>query len=166
MWNSRIYIRRPNPTRRPRNAGGDGGHSVSPRSGRLRLAGHGRPWCGLQSCAPVHYRSGRGSRAAAVPLGRRRLLLAQNGELYDYKRLRADLISRGARFRTKSDSELVLHLYPRFGLEDMLPHLRGEFAFALYDRETRSADAGTRPLRHQAAVLDRSRTVPWCSVPN
>jgi len=63
------------------------------------------------------------------------LLLAQNGELYDYKRLRADLVSRGARFRTKSDSELVLHLYPRFGLEDMLPHLRGEFAFALYDRK-------------------------------
>lgn len=63
------------------------------------------------------------------------LLLAQNGELYDYKRLRADLVSRGARFRTKSDSELVLHLYPRYGLEDMLPHLRGEFAFALYDRK-------------------------------
>lgn len=63
------------------------------------------------------------------------LLLAQNGELYDYKRLRADLVSRGARFRTKSDSELVLHLYPRLGLEDMLPHLRGEFAFALYDRK-------------------------------
>jgi asparagine synthase (glutamine-hydrolysing) len=62
------------------------------------------------------------------------LLLAQNGELYDYKRLRADLVSRGARFRTKSDSELVLHLYPRLGLEDMLPQLRGEFAFALYDR--------------------------------
>jgi hypothetical protein len=63
------------------------------------------------------------------------LLLAQNGELYDYKRLRADLVSRGARFRTKSDSELVLHLYPRYGLEDMLPQLRGEFAFALYDRK-------------------------------
>ena len=63
------------------------------------------------------------------------LMLAQNGELYDYKRLRADLVSRGARFRTKSDSELVLHLYPRSGLEEMLPHLRGEFAFALYDKK-------------------------------
>lgn len=63
------------------------------------------------------------------------LLLAQNGELYDYKRLRADLVSRGARFQTKSDSELVLHLYPRYGLEGMLPHLRGEFGFALYDRK-------------------------------
>lgn len=63
------------------------------------------------------------------------LLLAHNGEFYDYKRLRTDLTSRGARFATKSDSELVLHLYPRLGLEDMLPHLRGEFAFALYDKQ-------------------------------
>jgi len=62
------------------------------------------------------------------------LLLAHNGEFYDYKRIRADLTSRGAHFRSKSDSELVLHLYPRLGLEDMLPHLRGEFAFALYDK--------------------------------
>ena len=62
------------------------------------------------------------------------LLLAHNGEFYDYKRLRAELTLDGARFKTKSDSELILHLYPRFGLEDKLPHLRGEFAFALYDR--------------------------------
>lgn len=61
-------------------------------------------------------------------------MLAHNGEFYDYKRLRADLTSRGARFQTKSDSELVLHLYPRLGLEAMLPHLRGEFAFALFDK--------------------------------
>ncbi|KPK12174.1 MAG: asparagine synthase [Acidithiobacillales bacterium SG8_45] len=61
------------------------------------------------------------------------LLLAHNGEFYDYKRLRAELTLDGARFSTKSDSELVLHLYPRLGLEDALVHLRGEFAFALYD---------------------------------
>lgn len=63
------------------------------------------------------------------------LMLAMNGELYDYKRIRADLTSRGARFRTKSDSEMVLHLYPQKGLEDMLPYLRGEFGISLYDRE-------------------------------
>lgn len=62
------------------------------------------------------------------------LLLAHNGEFYDYKKLRANLALDGARFDTKSDSELVLHLYPRLGLEDMLVHLRGEFAFALYDK--------------------------------
>ncbi|MES9945369.1 MAG: asparagine synthase (glutamine-hydrolyzing) [Candidatus Thiodiazotropha sp.] len=64
-----------------------------------------------------------------------RLMLTKNGELYDYQRIRADLTARGARFQTKSDSEMVLHLYPRLGLDGMLPHLRGEFAFALYDQD-------------------------------
>lgn len=63
----------------------------------------------------------------------RKRMLAHNGEFYDFKRLRADLSSRGATFRTKSDSELVLHLFPRFGLERTLEALRGEFAFAMYD---------------------------------
>ena len=63
------------------------------------------------------------------------LLLAHNGEFYDYKRLRANLTLDGARFVTKSDSELILHLYPRYGLQGMLEHLRGEFAFALYDEK-------------------------------
>ena len=63
------------------------------------------------------------------------LLLAHNGEFYDYKRLRAEMTSTGARFRTKSDSELVLHLYPDVDLEEMLKHLRGEFAFSLYDKK-------------------------------
>ena len=62
------------------------------------------------------------------------LLLAHNGEFYDYKRIRAELASCGARFQTKSDSELVLHLYPRVGLDEMLKDLRGEFAFSLYDK--------------------------------
>jgi len=63
------------------------------------------------------------------------LLLAHNGEFYDYKRLRANLTLDGARFATKSDSELLLHLYPRYGLEDTLKYLRGEFAFALFDKK-------------------------------
>ena len=61
------------------------------------------------------------------------LMLTHNGEFYDYKRIRTELTSYGARFSTKSDSEILLHLYPRLGLEDTLIHLRGEFAFALYD---------------------------------
>ena len=61
------------------------------------------------------------------------LLLAHNGEFYDYQRIRAKLTAQGARFRTKSDSETILHLYPRLGISRTLSHLRGEFAFALYD---------------------------------
>ncbi|NEQ55615.1 MAG: asparagine synthetase B, partial [Leptolyngbya sp. SIO3F4] len=64
-----------------------------------------------------------------------RYLIAHNGEFYDYKRLRADLTSRGYQFVTKSDTELVLHLTERLGLAGALPLLRGEFAFALYERD-------------------------------
>jgi asparagine synthase (glutamine-hydrolysing) len=63
------------------------------------------------------------------------IMTAVNGELYDYKRIRADLTLRGVKFRTKSDSEMVMHLYRRLGLEDAIPHFRGEFAISLYDRE-------------------------------
>ena len=78
-------------------------------------------------------------------------MIAHNGEFYDYKRIRADLTSRGYQFSTKSDTELVLHLTDRFGLEGALPHLRGEFAFALYekrqDRLTLVRDRfGVKPL--------------------
>lgn len=63
-----------------------------------------------------------------------RLMLTKNGELYDYQRIRAELTADGAQFQTKSDSEIILHLFPRMGLEKTLEHLRGEFAFALYDQ--------------------------------
>ncbi|MEO1404615.1 MAG: asparagine synthase (glutamine-hydrolyzing) [Cyanobacteria bacterium J06635_1] len=64
-----------------------------------------------------------------------RYMITHNGEFYDYKRLRADLTSRGYPFATKSDTELVLQLTEYLGLTAALPHLRGEFAFALYERE-------------------------------
>ncbi len=63
------------------------------------------------------------------------IMTAVNGELYDYKRIRADLTLRGVKFRTKSDSEMVMHLYRRLGLGDAITHFRGEFGIALYDRE-------------------------------
>lgn len=62
------------------------------------------------------------------------LMLTANGEFYDYQRIRAELTARGARFVTKSDSELIFHLYRAYGFAAMLAHLRGEFAFALFDR--------------------------------
>lgn len=59
-------------------------------------------------------------------------VLTVNGEFYDYKRIRAGLTCDGERFQTKSDSEIALYLYQRHGL-DFVHHLRGEFAFALFD---------------------------------
>lgn len=62
------------------------------------------------------------------------VMIAHNGEFYDYKRIRADLTSRGYQFKTKSDTELLMHLSDRLGLAGALPHLRGEFGFAIYER--------------------------------
>jgi asparagine synthase (glutamine-hydrolysing) len=63
-----------------------------------------------------------------------RRVLTTNGEFYDYKVIRTRLICDGARFVSKTDSEIALHLYERFGF-DFVEHLRGEFAVALFDAE-------------------------------
>ena len=57
-----------------------------------------------------------------------------NGELYDFERIRAELEAKGHRFRTRSDSEILLHLYEEYGIT-CVEHLRGEVAFALYDKK-------------------------------
>ena len=61
-----------------------------------------------------------------------RLTLTANGEFYDYKRIRGLLATDGFNFTTKSDSEIALKLYRKHGL-DFVDHLRGEFAFSLFD---------------------------------
>jgi asparagine synthase (glutamine-hydrolysing) len=62
--------------------------------------------------------------------------LTFNGEIYNHAELRRELERSGLRFRTRSDTEVVLEMYLRHGL-DMLGRLRGMFALALHDRRTR-----------------------------
>ncbi len=62
-----------------------------------------------------------------------RTILCANGEFYDYKRIRGELVAKGFDFNTKSDSEIASKLYQLKGL-DFFNDLRGEFAFSLYDR--------------------------------
>ncbi len=66
-----------------------------------------------------------------------RFVITFNGEIYNCPALRKELESDGARLFTTSDTEVLLHLYARFG-EDMVHRLRGMFAFAIWDDATRS----------------------------
>jgi asparagine synthase (glutamine-hydrolysing) len=62
--------------------------------------------------------------------------IVYNGELYNHKELRKDLEARGHRYRSKSDTETIVHLFEEYG-RDCVKYLRGMFAFAIWDRRKR-----------------------------
>ena len=72
------------------------------------------------------------SDKAAQPMCYDRFCIVFNGEIYNYRELKRDLLQKGIVFNTESDTEVLLALYKVYG-KDMLPLLNGDFAFAIYD---------------------------------
>ena len=72
--------------------------------------------------------------AQPMVLDNGRLAITFNGEIYNFRELRADLKAVGHTFKTYSDTEVLLHLYDRYG-HAMVERIRGMFALAIHDRE-------------------------------
>ena len=86
----------------------------------------------------------------------RQISVVFNGAIYNFKRLRQELESRGCRFRTKTDTEVLLHGYREWGIDELVRRLHGMFAFGLWDDAARRLflvrdRLGVKPLLYCSA---------------
>lgn len=87
------------------------------------------------------------SADGAQPIGNEdgSIWLTYNGEIYNYRELRDELMQRGHRFASRTDSEVIVHAYEEWG-EACLERLRGIFAFGLWDERSQSLFLARDPL--------------------
>ena len=108
----------------------------------LWLAPDGRVGFGHRRLSIIDL-SDTGAQPMSTPDGR--YTIAYNGEIYNYRAVRAELIAEGTAFAGDSDTEVVLHLYARYGA-GMLTKLRGMFALAIWDAHARTMFLARDPL--------------------
>jgi len=86
-----------------------------------------------------------------------RWVLTHNGEVYNFRRLREELVAAGHRFRGESDTEVVLAALTEWGLERTLPRLNGMYAQAIWDREERALTLARDRLGQKPLYFGRVR---------
>ena len=118
-----------------------------PDHGATFVAGNARVGLGFRRLSIIDLRS-----AANQPIGNEdgTIQLIFNGEIYNYRELRAPLVAAGHHFRSNSDSEVIVHLYEEHG-EHAIDRLDGMFALALWDARRNELllardRAGKKPL--------------------
>ena len=100
-------------------------------------------------------------------------VVACNGEIYDYRKLRNEFAGN-YRFKTDSDSEVLIPLYLRYGIRGMMKYLIGEFAFVLYDKRISTIFAvrdrfGVKPLcwfqdHKQTIIASKAKAIMACGI--
>ena len=87
-----------------------------------------------------------------------RYVITFNGEIYNFRRLRSQLVGLGHTFRSSSDMEVILAAIEAWGLQRAVSSFVGMFAFALWDAERGELTSRRDRLRQEAAAL---RTMRW-----
>jgi len=86
--------------------------------------------------------------------------IVYNGEIYNHQQLRVGLEAKGHRYRSKSDTETVVHLYEQYG-RDCVKHLRGMFAFVIWDDRKRQLFAARDRLGIKPCFYARTPEGTW-----
>ncbi len=98
------------------------------------------------------------SPAGHQPMGNEdgRVQIAFNGEIFNHHELRGELLAAGHTFRSRTDTEVLIHGYEQWGLEELLRRIRGFFAFAIADARRGEIHLARDPLGKKPLFMRRS----------
>ena len=123
-----------------------------PRSGRRGISNRTREW---RSACVASASSTWRAATSRLPTKTGTVWIVFNGEVYNFRELRAELEAEGHRFSTSTDTEAIVHAYEQWGT-DAIRRLRGMFGLAIWDSRTRTLllardRVGIKPLYYSVA---------------